>query len=170
MEQICRKTCNLCNKGIFVCLRFNLAIALQTVFRKLEIDTSFHNKYISNFFCNSIQCQLIGILTYWNINLETFTPLYKLCQIKDDKERRYFSLKTMFWKCLLLLLKCVWKVHHKKWTFYWRKVYKNVIYWIVATNALARFRIVAHCYATSFSRKIILCQTNNIFYSIQSVS
>ena len=27
------------------------------------------------------------------------------------------------------------------------------------------FRIVAHCYAVSFSRKLILCETNNIFYS-----
>ena len=36
----------------------------------------------------------------------------------------------------------------------------------VATNALARFRIASHCYATSFSRKTILCETNNIFYSL----
>ena len=63
------------------------------------------------------------------------------------------------------MLKCVWKVHHKYWTFSWQKVYKNVTHWIVATNALARSRIVTHCYATSFSRKIILCETNNIFYS-----
>ena len=86
--------------------------------------------------------------------------------MKDDKERNYFSLRTMFWKCLLPMLKCVWKVHHKKWTFQWQKVYKNAIHWIVASNALARFRIVTHCCATSFSRKIILCETNNIFYSL----
>ena len=29
----------------------------------------------------------------------------------------------------------------------------------------ARFRIVTHCYAASFLRKLILCETNNIFYS-----
>ena len=86
--------------------------------------------------------------------------------MKDDKERNYFSLRTMFWKCLLPILKCVWKVHHKNWTFQWQKVYKNVIHWIVAANALARFRIVTHCYAASFSRKTILCETNNIFCSL----
>ena len=37
---------------------------------------------------------------------------------------------------------------------------------ILATNALARFRIVTYCYATSFSRKTILCKTNNVFYSL----
>ena len=37
---------------------------------------------------------------------------------------------------------------------------------MVAANALARFRIVTHCYAASFSRKTILCETNNIFYSL----
>ena len=83
--------------------------------------------------------------------------------MKDDKERNYFSLRTMFWKCLLPMLKCAWKVHFKNWTFQWQKVYKNVINWIVAANALARFRIVTHCYATSFSRKIILYETNNIY-------
>ena len=35
-----------------------------------------------------------------------------------------------------------------------------------ATNALARFRMVTHCYAASFLRKTILCKTNNIFYSL----
>ena len=44
MEQICRKTCNLCNKGIFVYFRFNLTIALQTVFRKLQINKALHSK------------------------------------------------------------------------------------------------------------------------------
>ena len=44
MEQICRKTCNLCNEGIFVYFRFNLTIALQTVFRKLQINKALHCK------------------------------------------------------------------------------------------------------------------------------
>ena len=39
--------------------------------------------------------------------IETFKPLYKLCQIKSDKERSYFSLRTMFCKCLLPMLQCV---------------------------------------------------------------
>ena len=86
--------------------------------------------------------------------------------MKDDKKRNHFSLRTMIWKCLLPMLKCVWNVYHKNWTFQRQKVYKNVINWIVASNALARFRIVTHCYATSFLRKIILYETNNIFYSL----
>ena len=43
-----------------------------------------------------------------------------------------------------------------------RKIYTK----FVATNALARFRVFTHCYATSFSRKTILCETNNIFYNL----
>ena len=88
--------------------------------------------------------------------------------LRDDKERNYFSLRTMFWKCLFPILKCVWKVHHKNRTFQWQKIYKNIIHWIVASNALARFRIVTHCYASSFLRKIILYETNNIFYSLRN--
>ena len=42
-----------------------------------------------------------------NEQIAIFTPLYKLCQMKDDKERNYFSLRTMFWKCLLPMLKYV---------------------------------------------------------------
>ena len=88
--------------------------------------------------------------------------------MKDDKKRNFFSLRTMFWKRLLPILKCVSKAHHKNWTFQWQKVYKNVINWIVASNALARFGIVTHCYATSFLRKIILYETKNIFYSLRN--
>ena len=91
--------------------------------------------------------------------------------MKDDKERNYFSLRTMFWKCLLPMLKCVWKVHHKNWTFQWQKVYKNVMHWIVASNALARFRIVTQYYATMFLRKpwrYLHHEANNIFYSLRN--
>ena len=88
--------------------------------------------------------------------------------MKDDKERNYFSLRTIFWKCLFSMLKCVWTVHYKNWTFQWQKLYKNVIHCIIASNTLARFRIVMHCYTTSFSRNIILYETNNIFYSLRN--
>ena len=33
--------------------------------------------------------------------------------MKDDKKRNHFSLRTMIWKCLLPMLKCVWNVYHK---------------------------------------------------------
>ena len=36
---------------------------------------------------------------------------------------------------------------------------------IVATMWLERFHIVTHRYAASFSRKVILCEINNIFFS-----
>ena len=87
--------------------------------------------------------------------------------MKDDKESNYFSLRTMFWKCLLPMLKCVWKVHHKNWTFQWQKVHKNAIHWTVASNTLALICIATHCCAPSFSRKIILYETN-IFYSLRN--
>ena len=33
--------------------------------------------------------------------------------MKDDKERNYFTPRIMFGKCLLPMLKCIWKVYHK---------------------------------------------------------
>ena len=81
----------------------------------------------------------------------------------------YVKWKTIMKGTILNLpmLKCVWKVHHKNWTFQQQKLYKNVIHWIVASNAHACFRIVMHCYAT-FSRKIFLYETNNIFCSLRN--
>ena len=46
-------------------------------------------------------------------------------------------------------------------TFKQEKLYEKVIHYIVAINALADFRIVTHSHV-----KIILCETNNIFYSL----
>ena len=46
------------------------------------------------------------------------------------------------------------------------KLYEKIMHQFVATNDLARFRIVTHSYAASFSLKVILCETNNIFYSL----
>ena len=53
----------------------------------------------------------------------------------------------------------------QKLNFLMAKVYKKIIHLTVSTNVLARFLIVTHCYAVSFSRKTILCETN-IFYSL----
>ena len=52
-------------------------------------------------------------LVIWSSNevqfckIETFKSLYKLCQIKNEKESSYFSLRTMFCKCLLPMQKWV---------------------------------------------------------------
>ena len=54
----------------------------------------------------------------------------------------------------------------QKLKFLTAKDMRKTIRQIVATNALARFRIVTYCYAASFSRKTILCKTNNVFYSL----
>ena len=41
------------------------------------------------------------------------TPVFTTWQVKDYKERNSFILRTTFWKCLVPMPKCVWKVHHK---------------------------------------------------------
>ena len=43
---------------------------------------------------------------------------------------------------------------------------QNFVCHIVALIALACFRIVTHRYTASFSHKLILCETKNIFYSL----
>ena len=45
------------------------------------------------------------------------TPIFTICQVEDYKEGKNFILRTTFWKCLVPMPKCVWKVHHKNWTF-----------------------------------------------------
>ena len=42
---------------------------------------------------------------------------------------------------------------------------KNFRCHVVAIIEVELFHIVTHCYAASFSRKVILCETKNIFYS-----
>ena len=99
---------------------------------------------------------------FWNIH----TPILAICHMKDYMERNNFDLRSTFWKWLLHVLIYVWKVCHKNVTFNRQKLYEKVIRWIVATNALARFHIVTYSYAALFSRKINLCETKSIFYSL----
>ena len=40
-------------------------------------------------------------------------------QMTDYKDRNNFIICTIFWKCLVPMLKCIWKVHHKNWTLWW---------------------------------------------------
>ena len=76
-----------------------------------------------------------------------------------------FFLRTTFWKCLVPMPKCFWKVNHKNWTSLWQKLFKKVRHKIVAAYALARYRIVTHSNAASFSIKNILCENTNICFS-----
>ena len=51
--------------------------------------------------------------------VKTFSHPYiftAIWQMKDYKERNNFILRTTFWKCLVPMPKCVWKVYHKNWT------------------------------------------------------
>ena len=84
------------------------------------------------------------------------TPLWAIWQMKDYKARNNFIPKTTFWKYLVPMSKCVWKVHHKNWTLQWQKLYQKVILYIVAANA------ISHSIVT---QKNCFCQTSNILYS-----
>ena len=57
------------------------------------------------------------ILTTTRIKTYFHSPTFTIWQVKDYKERNNFILRTTFWKCLVPMPKCVWKVHHKNWTF-----------------------------------------------------
>ena len=44
------------------------------------------------------------------------TPIFTIRQVKDYNETNNFILKPNFWKCLVSMPKCIWKVHYKNWT------------------------------------------------------
>ena len=46
------------------------------------------------------------------------TPILAIWQIKGYKGWKSFIIRTTFWKYLVLMPKCIWKVHHKSWTMY----------------------------------------------------
>ena len=111
------------------------------------------------------------LLGTWELRLSTWdpswiiqTPILAIRHMKDYMERKNFNLSSNFWRWLLHVLNCVWKVLHKNVTFKREKLYEKVM--IVAANVFARFRIVTHSYAASFLRKVVLCETNNICYSL----
>ena len=57
---------------------------------------------------------LVLITTYMKTYFHT--PMLAIWRMKDYKEGNNFILRTTFWKCLVSMPKCVWKVHHKNWT------------------------------------------------------
>ena len=61
---------------------------------------------------------------FWNIH----TPILSICHMKDYMERNNFDLRSTFWKWLLHVLNCVWKVRHKNVTFKREKLYEKVIH------------------------------------------
>ena len=65
--------------------------------------------------------------------------------------------------------KMLWKVHHKNFIMV-KAISKSyalhcTAHYIVASNTIARSRIVTHSSIDSFSIKTILCETNNILFS-----
>ena len=74
--------------------------------------------------CGTSITQTTRVQHEWKIliliatRLKTYfhTPILAMYQIKDYKERKIVVLRTTFWKCLVPIPKCAWKVHHKKWT------------------------------------------------------
>ena len=70
------------------------------------------------------------------------TPILAIEQMKDYKKSNNFILRTNFWKLFVPMPKCLW--NHKIGTIQWQKLYQNVIHGIVATNVLARCRIIMH--------------------------
>ena len=88
-------------------------------------------------------------------NLSWRQDLIKCREYKEYKGNHKAFLKNWLVK----------KWHHKNlFSTIWH-LDKNFTCHIVAVIALARFCIVTHSYAASFSRKVILCETNNIFCS-----
>ena len=61
---------------------------------------------------------------FWNIHTHTLA----ICHMKDYVERNNFDLRSTFWKWLLHVLNCVWKVRHKNVTFKREKLYEKVIH------------------------------------------
>ena len=83
--------------------------------------------------------------------------------MKDDKERNYFSPRIMFWKCLFPMRL---KSAPQKVNFFMAKSIQKSYTLICSRKCPCTFRIVTHCCTASFSRKVILCETNNIFSSL----
>ena len=51
------------------------------------------------------------ILITTRLKIYFHNPIVAIQQMKDYKERNNFILRTTFWKCLVPMPKCVWKVH-----------------------------------------------------------
>ena len=58
-----------------------------------------------------------------------------------------------------------WSWRHKNLILPWRYLYQQLMQHFVALIETQRFRIATHSYAATFSWKITLCETNNIFCS-----
>ena len=74
--------------------------------------------------CDTSDTQTTKVRHEWKIliliteRVETYfrTPILAEWQMKDYKETSNFILRTNFWKCLVPIPKCVWKVSHNNWT------------------------------------------------------
>ena len=86
--------------------------------------------------------------------------------MKDDKERNYFSLKNHILEVPPSHAKIRLKSAPQKVNFLMAKSIRKSYKLTCSHKCPCTFHIVTHCCAVSFSRKTILCETNNIFYSL----
>ena len=116
---------------------------------------------------------LVKIWYIFIIHSVTFTkhpdPFISCMSYERLQREEHFHIKKWLWEKPRFHGECPWKLRHKNVTFYRQKLYEKVRHKIVATNALASFCIVTHRYTASFSQKIVLCETNNIFYSLENL-
>ena len=102
--------------------------------------------YIEKLFWNKKLC--ISLTFKWKITLPGTFP-YKEVSLGKASFSCKMPLKIAPQKLNFWMPKDIWKSYNRN----------------VGTYVLARFRIVTHGYAASFSRKVTLCETNNIFCS-----
>ena len=99
--------------------------------------------------------------SFWNILMSYFIYSVGKTMGQDEVSSRNLTVAKPRFRLL------THEVHPRKTLliFRLRHLYQNFRCHVVALIEVERFRIVTHCYAASFSRKLILSETNNIFYS-----
>ena len=64
-------------------------------------------------YTNNASATRVKNFDFHNITNDFQTPILAIWQMKDYNERNNFILRTIFWKCIVPMPKCVWKVHHR---------------------------------------------------------
>ena len=116
------------SKAVFLTLR---TVATSSLFYNMSARHEWHKCDTSNTSetellnerheCDTSATRKTHVRHEWKIlilittRMRTYfqTPVLTIWQIKDYKERKDFTLRTTFQKCLVPMPKCVWKLHHK---------------------------------------------------------
>ena len=105
----------------------------------------------------------ILILITTRVKTYFHTPILTICQMKDYLEKNNFISRTTFWKCLLPMLKCIWKVHHKKRALKLQKLYHISYKLDIAANPSVHSLIGTHSSAASFSIRLFYVKLTTCF-------